>query len=133
MRPPKFIHKPCKHTITLNSDDFVHSDCFNEHTISDFTQSGRFISRNSLTKPVCSRLRITVCLLATRELEHKPHDLCPPTKHCCSFHFRPNSQLTGWTFTNWFMYASWRTRFSQIKNDKLRTCRDARPCVSKSP
>ena len=118
MRHPKFIYIPCVSIPSLITPTTPHTltvwhflrSMSSLYVIPDFTRSGRLISRISVTKPACSRLRITVCLLATRELEHKPRDLYPPAELYRSFHYRPNSQLTGWNFTNWYVNASWRTR-----------------------
>ena len=70
------------------------------YAITDFTRLGRLISRIGVTKPACSRLRITVCPLATRELEYKPRDLYPPVELVYSIRYRPNSQLAGWNLSN---------------------------------
>ena len=121
MRSPKFVYIPSVNIPSLLTPATPHTpDCLAiSYAISVCSSRFRPIrgthqSHFRLTKPVCSRIGITVCLLATRELKHKPHDLCPPTKHFCSFHYRPNSQLTGWIFTNWYINASWRTEFHEF-------------------
>ena len=98
----KFISIPyCKHTITLNSDDSTCRNCLVYYLRYLDTCDYRFrLSLTgssviiSLTKLVCSRLRITVCLLATRELMHRPRDLYTPTE--LLFLWLPPEQLIWW-------------------------------------
>ncbi len=91
VRPPKFIYIPCVNMLPLSTPTTPHtpdyltlfstlSMSFFVCAVTDFATSGRLISRISVTKPVCSRLRIAACLLAYRELEYKPRDSYPPTK-----------------------------------------------------
>ena len=88
MRYPKFIYIPCISIPSLLTPTTPHNQTVGHlsrsmplvYAVTGFTIFGRLTSRICVTKPVCSRSRITVCLLATRELELKPHDLCPPTE-----------------------------------------------------
>ena len=50
------------------------------YAVTGFTIFGRLTNRNGVTKPACSRLRIAVCSLATRELERAPRDTRSPTE-----------------------------------------------------
>ncbi|MFA6816750.1 MAG: hypothetical protein WCS73_10710, partial [Lentisphaeria bacterium] len=62
------------------------------YAVTGFTHYGKLTSRISVTKPVCSRLRIAVCSLATWELERVPRDTRSP------IYYRLNSKLDGLDF-----------------------------------
>ena len=133
MRSPKFIHIPfvsipslITPTTLLFMTIFFSSVCSREFSFSsvlavtDFVISERLISRISVTKLACSRLRITVCLLATRELEHEPHDPCPPTK--LPFHsLPPERSIDGLDFHQLIYKRLLAYQITQINTNYIQT------------
>ena len=118
MRSPAFLYIPfCEHTITLNSDDLAYPD-YLAYSLRSYAlvlcdyrfHPFRKAHQSHWCNEACVFTLAHYGLLARYQrtrIQTSRFISSRGTIH--SIRYRPNSQLAGWNFSNWYIKASWRT------------------------